>query len=108
MSRDQSSRLTSIAALIFCGTSLLAGAGWSYVFLTETYPHLSRLGIVLTLGLGIGLAPAWLAAGIIFTVLIMVRQVWYRPIWIAVFLLAWVIGGLFTSLGWAYYLGQGV
>jgi hypothetical protein len=108
MSHDQSRRLTSLAALVFFGTSLVAVAGWSYIFLTETYPNLSGLGVFLAIGLGIGMAPAWMATGTIFTALIMVRREWTRPTWIAVFFFAWVVGGVFTLLGWAYYLGQGV
>lgn len=108
MTRDETDHSGVLGACLFCGLSVLSIGGWTYMFLNESYPNLSRLGETLAIALGIGLAPVWIMAAMFVTVLVVNRQWKPRPAWIVACLLTGIAGGLATFMGWAVYLGPAV
>ena len=108
MVRRKTSIEDLLAVALFGGLSLLSVAGWGYMFLKEEYPHLSKLGEMITIGFGLGLAPMWLLAGAYLLVKLLDRQWRPHPLWIVLCLLFGAMGGLANFMGWAAYLGPAV
>lgn len=108
MIREEPNSVGVLSACLFCGMSVLSIAGWTYLFLNETYPNLSPVGVALAIGLGIGLAPLWLMSAVYVAVLVLSRQWKARPVWIGACVVAGLTGGLVTLVGWAMYLGPAV
>ena len=108
MGRDDSAIQNVLGGVLFCALSLGAAVGWGYLFATEQYPNLSRLGELLVIGLGLALAPVWVLAGTWVAVTVVTRQWKAHPAWLAACLLTGLVGGLANLCGWATYLGPAV
>lgn len=108
MARPKSSIENLLAVALFCGLSLLSVIGWGYMFFTEEYPNLSKMGETIAIGFGLGVAPMWLLGGTYLLIKLIDRQ--WRPhlAWILLCLFFGAIGGLANLMGWAAYLGPAV